>query len=33
MGLEDSILMNVGGLTLDPATKTPIVILRTPTTS
>ena len=28
MSLEDSILMNVGGLTLDPATKTPIVILR-----
>ena len=28
MGPEDSILMSVGGLTLDPATKTPIVILR-----
>jgi bifunctional DNase/RNase len=28
MGLEDAILMNVGGLTLDPATKIPIVILR-----
>ena len=28
MGLEDTVLMNVGGLTLDPATKTPIVILR-----
>ena len=28
MGPDDAILMNVGGLTLDPATKTPIVILR-----
>ena len=28
MGLDDAILMSVGGLTLDPATKTPIVILR-----
>ena len=28
MGLEDTVLMNVGGLTLDPSTKTPIVILR-----
>ena len=28
MSLDDSVLMNVGGLTLDPATKTPIVILR-----
>src|SRR5512143_2936534 len=28
MGLDDTILMNVGGLTLDPTTKTPIVILR-----
>jgi uncharacterized protein len=28
MTLEDAILMSVGGLTLDPATKTPIVILR-----
>jgi uncharacterized protein len=28
MSLEDTILMNVGGLTLDPATKTPIVVLR-----
>lgn len=28
MGREDFILMTVGGLTLDPVTKTPIVILR-----
>jgi len=28
MSREDAIAMNVGGLTLDPATKTPIVILR-----
>src|SRR4030095_14592669 len=28
MDLDDAILMSVGGLTLDPATKTPIVILR-----
>ena len=28
MSLEDAILMNVGGLTLDPGTKTPIVILK-----
>jgi len=28
MSLEDSILMSVGGLTLDPVTKTPIVILK-----
>jgi bifunctional DNase/RNase len=28
MSLEDSILMSVGGLTLDPMTKTPIVILK-----
>jgi len=28
MNLEDSILMSVGGLTLDPVTKTPIVILK-----
>jgi bifunctional DNase/RNase len=28
MSREDAIPMNVGGLTLDPATKTPIVILR-----
>ncbi|GIW39846.1 MAG: hypothetical protein KatS3mg076_0423 [Candidatus Binatia bacterium] len=27
---DDVILMNVGGLTLDPTTKTPIVILRDP---
>ena len=30
MHTEDAILMNVGGLTLDPATKTPIVVLRDP---
>jgi bifunctional DNase/RNase len=30
MSVEDTILMNVGGLTLDPATKTPIVILKDP---
>ena len=28
MSLGDAVLMSVGGLTLDPATKTPIVILR-----
>ena len=28
MSVDDTILMNVGGLTLDPATKTPIVILK-----
>jgi uncharacterized protein len=28
MNSEDSILMSVGGLTLDPVTKTPIVILK-----
>ena len=28
MSLENSILMSVGGLTLDPVTKTPIVILK-----
>jgi bifunctional DNase/RNase len=28
MALKDSILMSVGGLTLDPVTKTPIVILK-----
>jgi hypothetical protein len=28
MRLEDAILMSVGGLTLDPTTKTPIVILK-----
>jgi len=28
MNLEESILMSVGGLTLDPVTKTPIVILQ-----
>src|SRR5574340_1039901 len=28
MSLENAILMSVGGLTLDPVTKTPIVILR-----
>ncbi len=28
MGLENSVLMSVGGLTLDPVTKTPIVILK-----
>ena len=28
MSLENSILMTVGGLTLDPVTKTPIVILK-----
>lgn len=28
MSFEDSILMSVGGLTLDPVTKTPIVILK-----
>ncbi len=28
MSLDDSIEMNVGGLTLDPATKSPIVVLR-----
>ena len=28
MGLENSIQMNVGGLTLDPVTKAPIVILQ-----
>jgi bifunctional DNase/RNase len=28
MSVGDAILMNVGGLTLDPATKTPIVVLR-----
>ncbi len=28
MSLEDAIQMSVGGLTLDPATKTPIVILK-----
>src|SRR3990172_7970748 len=28
MSLEDSILMSVGGLTIDPMTKTPIVILK-----
>jgi bifunctional DNase/RNase len=28
MSVENAILMSVGGLTLDPATKTPIVILR-----
>jgi hypothetical protein len=28
MNTEDSILMSVGGLTLDPVTKTPIVILK-----
>ena len=28
MALDDAVLMSVGGLTLDPATKTPIVILR-----
>jgi bifunctional DNase/RNase len=28
MGLEDSIEMSVGGLTLDPVTKTPIVVLK-----
>jgi bifunctional DNase/RNase len=28
MSLEDAIPMSVGGLTLDPATKTPVVILR-----
>jgi bifunctional DNase/RNase len=28
MRREDAILMSVGGLTLDPATKTPIVVLR-----
>lgn len=30
MAREDFILMSVGGLTLDPVTKTPIVILRDP---
>jgi len=30
MSREDFILMTVGGLTLDPVTKTPIVILRDP---
>lgn len=30
MSPEDAILMNVGGLTLDPGTKTPIVILKDP---
>jgi bifunctional DNase/RNase len=30
MNREDFILMTVGGLTLDPVTKTPIVILRDP---
>jgi uncharacterized protein len=30
MHTDDTILMNVGGLTLDPATKTPIVVLRDP---
>src|SRR5436305_11783572 len=30
MGREQFILMTVGGLTLDPVTKTPIVILRDP---
>lgn len=28
MGLEDAVEMNVGGLTLDPATKSPIVVLQ-----
>src|SRR5512139_2124741 len=28
MSLENSIVMTVGGLTLDPVTKTPIVILK-----
>jgi bifunctional DNase/RNase len=28
MSLEDAVLMTVGGLTLDPVTKTPIVILK-----
>ena len=28
MSSKEAVLMNVGGLTLDPATKTPIVILR-----
>lgn len=28
MSLDDAILMSVGGLTLDPVTKTPIVILK-----
>jgi uncharacterized protein len=28
MSVDDAILMSVGGLTLDPATKTPIVVLR-----
>lgn len=30
MSLEESVLMSVGGLTLDPVTKTPIVILKDP---
>lgn len=30
MSLDDAILMSVGGLTLDPVTKTPIVILKDP---
>lgn len=30
MSPEDAILMNVGGLALDPGTKTPIVILKDP---
>src|SRR4026209_1689380 len=30
MNREDFVLMTVGGLTLDPVTKTPIVILRDP---
>lgn len=30
MSVDDPILMNVGGLTLDPVTKTPIVILKDP---
>ncbi len=30
MSLDESVLMSVGGLTLDPVTKTPIVILKDP---
>jgi len=30
MALENAVLMSVGGLTLDPVTKTPIVILKDP---
>lgn len=30
MSVDDPILMNVGGLTLDPVTKTPIVVLKDP---